>query len=434
MTSTADAQAARPVPGAPTTSARLLHVGDPALAHHLAVHGRLPEITGAQVITAVEQSGLTGRGGAAFPTGRKLATVARAAGRKGSVVVANGCEGEPASGKDRTLMLTSPHLVLDGIELAARAVGARQAYLCIHDDAHDVRSALTTALAERAGAENGSVPVTLKPTPHRYVASEETALIRALNGGLSLPAFTPPRPFERGVAGRPTLVDNVETLAHLALIARHGPTWFRSLGTTAAPGTTLVTLSGAVRSPGVYEIPLGLTGADLLALAGGPSEPVQAVLCGGYFGSWLPTDVFQRTEISAPGLAAAGSAIGAGIFIALPEGACALTETARITGYLAEQSAGQCGPCVHGLPALAQALRELATSGGTRSAHTLQTLMPFVERRGACRHPDGAARMIASALRVFPDEVRAHANRKLCPAATRPSTPRDPHHGRRYGS
>jgi len=419
-------------PGETAAGPRLLR-GGPSLAEHLSVHGRMPTFGAADIITRTEQAGLTGRGGAAFPTGRKLAAVAAGADRKGTVVVANGCEGEPASAKDRTLLRTAPHLVLDGIQLAARAVAARTAHLCVHEDEHELHGILTVAIRERAATLDPQVPVTLTAIPHRYVASEESALIRAINGGPSLPSSTPPRPFERGVGGRPTLVDNVETLAHLALIARHGPAWFRERGTRTAPGTTLVTLGGTVRTPGVFEIPLGISGADLLALAGGTSEPVQAVLCGGYFGSWLPADAFARTEISAPGLAAAGSAIGAGVFVALPSTSCALAETARIAAYLADQSAGQCGPCLNGLPALAQALRELATSGGTRLAHTIQSLMPYVERRGACRHPDGAVRMIASALHTFPDEMRAHANRKPCPA-TRPGTAHGPNRGRRYGT
>ena len=423
MTSTSpDIRAKRPAPLDAVALPRLLRPGVSVLADHLSVYGPLPEITGPEVIAAVEQAGLTGRGGAAFPTARKLATVARGAGRKGAIVVANGCEGEPASAKDRTLMRTAPHLVLDGIELAARAVGARQAYLCVHEDGHELRSALTAAVAEHSAA----VPIALKPVPHRYVASEESALVRALNGGPSMPAYTPPRPFERGVANRPTLVDNVETLAHLALIARYGPGWFRALGTRSAPGTNLVTLTGAVHNPGVYEIPLGITGSELIALAGGTSQPAQAVLCGGYFGSWLAAETFDRTEVSAPGLAAAGAAIGAGVFLVLSQHACALEETARIADYLADQSAGQCGPCLNGLPALAGALHRLATDGGTVAAHTIQSLIPYVERRGACRHPDGATRMIASALNTFPDEVRAHTNRRPCPATRHP--------GRRYGS
>jgi NADH:ubiquinone oxidoreductase subunit F (NADH-binding) len=422
MTSTADPRLTTAL-----DTPRLFLANGTGLAEHLSVHGPLPALTAADIVARTEQAGLTGRGGAAFPTGRKLATVAQGSGRKGTVVVANGCEGEPASAKDRTLMLTAPHLVLDGIHFAARVVGAQAAYLCIHEDEHEVRSTLAAAVAERLS--NAELPITLRSIPHRYVASEESALIRAINGGPSLPAYTPPRPFERGVAGRPTLVDNVETLAHLALIARHGPTWFRARGTTTAPGTTLVTLGGTLRNPGVYEIPLGITGTDLITRAGGTSEPVQAILCGGYFGSWLPTDTFNRTEISAPGLAAAGSAIGAGVFIALPRSKCALAETSRIAAYLADQSARQCGPCLSGLPALAQALHELATTGGTRPAQTIQALMPYVERRGACRHPDGATRMIASALHAFPDELRAHANRKPCPA-----TRHDTNHGRRYGT
>jgi NADH:ubiquinone oxidoreductase subunit F (NADH-binding) len=415
-TTTAGTAAVPPAPGIP----RLLG-GTPDLAEHLRRHGPLPAADPDTLLDAVGRSGLTGRGGAAFPTGRKMLSVLeasnarrRGARRRSPVVVANGCEGEPASAKDKTLLTLAPHLVLDGIALASRIVGAERAHLCLHEDDSAVIDTVVRALAERraAGIEDAGLQVTL--VPHRYVASEASSLVRLLNGGPALPMFAPPRPHQRGVEARPTLVNNVETLAHLALITRHGPDWFRSAGTSAAPGTALLTVTGAVARPGVYEIPLGITGADLLALAGGASEPLQAVLAGGYFGAWLPDTGFAATRISAADLTAAGAGLGAGVFVALPAASCGLAETARVARYLAEESAGQCGPCLHGLPALATALESLALGGDRNAPHGLKRLMPYVTGRGACRHPDGATRLIASALAVFARDRQAHVTHGPC--------------------
>ena len=392
------------------------------LATHVRCHGPLPPAEAAHaahIIDTVERSGLTGRGGAAFPTGRKLRTVAENARRSGAVVIANGCEGEPASAKDRSLLLKAPHLVLDGITLAARAVGAQRAHLCVHEGQDDIRSSLRRASAERRAAGLADVEIAVVEVPGRYVASEESSLVHLLNGGPALPLSTPPRPFERGVRGRPTLVDNVETLAHAALAVRHGADWFRTAGTPDAPGTTLVTIGGAVAVPGVYEVGLGLSGADLLAVAGGPAEPLGAVLAGGYFGAWLRADRFAAAPITPRGLQAAGGALGAGIFLALPAASCGLAETARVAGYLADQSAKQCGPCLNGLPALADALTALALRGGRKAADSINVLSPYVTGRGACRHPDGAVRLINSALTTFANDVRSHAQRGPCPGLRR---------------
>jgi len=405
-----------------TTTHRLTATGPyyADLATHLSFHGSLPERDPAWIVEAVDRSGLTGRGGAAFPTGRKLRTVAAGSRRSGApVVVANGCEGEPASAKDRTLLLKAPHLILDGIVLAARAVGADETRLCVHEDQNDVIRTLRRALGERRAAGASGADVEIVTVPDRYVASEESALVHLLNGGPARPLATPPRPFEKGVRGRPTLVDNVETLAQLALVVRHGADWFRTAGTSDAPGTTLVTLGGAVAVPGVYEVELGMSGTELLAVAGGPAEPLQAVLCGGYFGAWLRSDRFAAVRITPRSLQTAGAAMGAGIFLALPATSCGLAETARVATYLAAQSAGQCGPCVNGLPALADALTALALHGDRQAPATIAALSPYVTGRGACRHPDGAVRLIASALTQFGDDLRRHAGRGPCAGLNR---------------
>jgi NADH:ubiquinone oxidoreductase subunit F (NADH-binding) len=386
----------------PRLLAGLSYYGPAGLPEHHRQHGPLPAV-GRRFIDVVDAAGLTGRGGAGFPTGRKMRIVAAA--RRNKVVVANGCEGEPASSKDRLLLTMLPHLVLDGLVAAARAVGAGDAYLCVHDHEASLLDSLEAAVADR------SDPVRIQVTgvPGRYVASEQSALVQYLNGGAAKPTFAPPRPQERGVGGLPTLVNNVETLAHLALIARYGDRWFRSAGLPAAPGSMLVTVSGAVGRPGVYEIELGAPAGEAVARAGGPAERPQALLVGGYFGAWLPADVAWPVPMTHAALKAAGGALGAGMVIVLPASSCLLAETARVVRYLAGEGAGQCGPCVFGLPALADAMADLAYHGGRgRVLDQLAMLLPLVERRGACKHPDGVTQLIRSALRVAVRDARQH--------------------------
>ena len=372
-----------------------------------------------RLIDVVERSGLTGRGGAGFPTGRKLRSVA--AGPGPAIVVANGSEGEPASRKDRLLLSRTPHLVMDGISLAAFAVGATEAYLVVHGDDERLVAGLEAAAQARDVAGIDQVPIQVVGIEGRYVASEQTAIVQHLNGGPGLPTFSPPRTHERGVADRPTAVNNVETLAHLAMIARYGHTWFREAGTPAAPGTTLATVSGAIARPGVCEIELGTPIGEVLMQAGGPAERPQAVLVGGYFGTWLPAEVAWPVAMSHPGLRSVGGAMGAGILVVLPESSCGLAETARVVRYLADEGAGQCGPCIFGLPALADALADLAYHGGRGDAvDRIAGLIPLIEGRGACRHPDGATQLAASALAAFSHDARWHDVEGPCYGVRRP--------------
>src|SRR5581483_8883830 len=224
--------------------------GGPAWSAHLERFGPLPDA--ADLADLAERASLRGRGGAAFAVAAKLRSVA---GRGGApVVVGNGVEGEPASGKDKVLLRYTPHLVLDGAVAAARYLGARTAVVAVARSARSEQAVLARAVAERRG---DGVALELATVPDGFVSGEETALLQALGGGPARPTTKPPYPFERGLRGAPTLVQNVETLAHLALVVRNGPAWFRSVGTAEAPGTALVTLSGAVGQTGVYEIPFG---------------------------------------------------------------------------------------------------------------------------------------------------------------------------------
>ena len=403
--------------------------GAMGLGEHLARHGELPfarrrERRGAgALIDLVEHAGLLGRGGAAFPTATKMRAVvgagrSRIGGRP--IVLVNVAEGEPASLKDRMLLEGLPHLILDGAVLAARAVGADELILCIDESADLALQSATRAIRERERTDGDGMRINIQLVPEGYVSGQESALVNLCNGGPAKPTLTPPMPFQRGVRKRPTLIDNAETLAHLALIARHGPQWFRELGTRAHPGSTLVTLSGAVAHPGVYEVEFGAALASLIEAAGGASAPSRAVLLGGYAGRWFDDAVISGLALSNDHLAGHEASLGAGIAVVLSGEACPVAEISRVTSWLAEQSAGQCGPCVHGLDAIAGAIEELAA--GAASAGVGQRIARWsalASGRGACRYPDGAVRFIASALEVFAEEFADHARHGPCDACSR---------------
>lgn len=369
---------------------------------HLDALGALPNLGTRQVELLALDAGLTGRGGAGFPTGRKLAAVRDSTGH--AVVIGNGAEGEPASSKDRVLLTTAPHLVLDGLALAATAVDADQVHLYAPSDLLD--DVIAPALAQR----QDRIAVSLVPASDLFLSGQETAAVRAVEGRPAIPRITPPPVFIRGVHGRPTLVQNVETLAHLALIGRFGANWFRSAGTEAEPGTRLVTVSGGVARPDVYEIAGGSSIGEVLDLAGGIAEPVQAVLVGGYHGGWVPyPDETANLPLTRESLAPYDAAPGAGVLIALPASRCGLQAAADITLYLAGQNAGQCGPCRNGLPTLAMLLDALAYGRTSQDlVDEISRIAGLVDGRGACHHPAGTIRLVRSALRTFSDEIRRH--------------------------
>jgi NADH:ubiquinone oxidoreductase subunit F (NADH-binding) len=421
--------AGRPLAPAPGDLRLIVRDQPLSLAEHIAHYGPLPgdQLESQALIAEVEHSGLTGRGGGAFPAGRKIRAVAEAGMRprhvragEGSVVVANGSESEPASDKDSVLLSHAPHLVLDGIALCASAVGATRGYLCVGHRAAAIAASLTAAVAERVRAGLDTVPVEVRTTADGYLSGQENALISALNGNAPLPTFVPPRPAERGVHRRPTLVLNVETLAHIALIARFGSHWFRTSGTPAAPGSALVTITGAVDRPGVREIPLGTALGEILQRSG-LSQPAQAVLTGGYFGTWLPLPAALAMPVSDDDMRAAGAALGPGVLAVLPQSACGLAETARIASFLAAGSARQCGPCLNGLPALAEALNWIAFGQpGPDMLGWVEQLASLVTGRGACHLPDGTAGLARSALSVFAADVQAHLQAGPCARAGGP--------------
>jgi NADH:ubiquinone oxidoreductase subunit F (NADH-binding) len=388
--------------------------GMEGLGEHRHRLGALPP-RAASFIDSIERSGLRGKGGAGFRVATKWRSVASQ--RAGTpVVLANGGEGEPLSRKDRMLMEQRPHLIIDGALLAADAVGADDIVLYVGADHTGAIQAMHRAAGERPAAERARLR--LVSAPVRYVSGEETAAVHFINAGIALPTSIPPRPFERGIDGRPTLVQNVETLAHVALIARFGDEWFRSLGAGAASGSTLVTVGGAVPQTVLIEIPQGMLLSEAVNAAGGITSDSDAVLLGGYFGGWVESTSAWGLPLDADSLRQLGHSLGCGVIAVLPSGRCGVVETARILAYLAHESARQCGPCTFGLRAISAAAGRIAGLAATPGdLEHIQRWAGLLAGRGACRHPDGAAGLLASALRVFAGEFILHEDHRRCSLA-----------------
>lgn len=417
----------------------------PDLAEHIRRYGSLPlperkrrRPWADNLIRDVDQAGLSGRGGAGFPTAIKLAG-SRSSSKRPFVIV-NAMDSEPASSKDRVLATGAPHLVLDGAAVLATAVNAHAVMVCVSQASPESAHSLFVAASERAGARLDPVAVQVLQAPEGYVSGEESSLVRWLNEGVARPVYRPGAPGKLAVRGRPVVVNNAETCAHLALIARRGSEWFRQasneIGLDLPPdwgstGTILMSLSGAAISAGVYEVPAGLPLNMLLEFAHADPE-TPGVLLGGYGGTWLPPAALSTPLAAAPlrqladrfGISAS---LGAGVILVLPSGTCPLAETARIARWMAGQSAGQCGPCVFGLPALAEDLERLSF-GRAPGADMSQLLdrLAVIHGRGACHHPDGVVRMVRTSLTAFWPHVQGHLAHGPCDGVHRPSVVRVP--------
>jgi NADH:ubiquinone oxidoreductase subunit F (NADH-binding) len=360
------------------------------LAAHVGHHGVRPGVDAARLLALLDAARLTGRGGAGFPLAQKL----RALRGSHPTVVVNGVESEPCSGKDRTLLIRTPHLVLDGALSVADAVGAARVVVAMHDAAAAV--AVQRAIAERADARCARVAV----IGSGFVAGESRTLVRALSGGPVLPPGRPNLPTAHGF-----LVSNAETLAQTALLVRLGARGFADTGTVDEPGTVLLSIGGAVERPGVVEVPLGTPLPIVLAAA--RAQDSQYLVVGGYNGTWLGVD--SQAPVSRAGLAAAGATLGAGVIRVLDGARCALGELSVVASWLAHQSTRQCGPCTYGLPALAADVAALG-GGDPGAARVAARHAALVTGRGACAHPDGAARFVRSGLARLTDEIARHGS------------------------
>jgi NADH:ubiquinone oxidoreductase, NADH-binding (51 kD) subunit len=391
----------------PIGLSRLFHAGARAgYRSHLEAFGGFDAFANASsLLSELERSGLTGRGGAGFAAWRKLAAtdVARTSRARSSrpILIANGAEGEPRSIKDSTLMRNAPHLVIDGILAVAAAVRASKSYVyATSTGLDDIRD----ALAERSDAGR----IAFAEAPHTFISGEASAAVNSIENGIALPQDRIRRLSDSGIKRRPTLVYNVETLAHIGLVAHFGATWFRSAGTQRDPGTRLVTLSGDVPDEQVLEVQGDARLTDILRATGTDPNMLTAVLVGGYHGAWIPRDRLDA-NVSAEGLAPHGAQPGAGILYALGRHRCGLEATADIVDYLADESARQCGPCTFGLPEMAGVLKQIARGAHDSTLRArLRSLSETVAGRGSCHHPDGTARLALSALSVFADDVTQH--------------------------
>jgi len=370
----------------------------PGLRSHRDRLGPAPTPTAEALVEMARDVDLRGRGGAGFPFAIKLA----AAARRKAVVVVNAAEGEPASHKDAALITCSPHVVLDGAAAVAHALGTREVHIVVPSDVPSIRLIVEKALHDRSAAGE-RLKVQLHDAAPRFVAGQAQAVLQLLAGRENLPVTAWQPEAVKGHRGRPTLLSNAETFAHLGHLARVGSAGYAAHGTADEPGTTLLTLRGDGWDPEVREVAFGTPLEDVLTGA----EMAQPLLLGGYHGTWLRPQALPGLTVSRKAIADAGATIGAGVMLPLAVGWCPLVRTVALVDYLAGQSAGRCGPCRNGLPAMAEALRALVLGGGPM--RRVEELCGLVVRRGACAHPDGTARLVTSMLKCFPHEVDSHS-------------------------
>lgn len=384
-------------PSARERPGRLLRLlRTPVGAEFVAHQARWGEMaSGINLVAEIQRSGLTGRGGAAFPAARKLAALEAPP----ELIVGNASEGEPLSAKDSTLLRKAPHLVLDGLRALGDSLAPRARLVLV------THPRSLAAAREAIEGRPDRKRFRLLAQRDAFVAGEASAVVSMARGGQGLPTDRRYRLTSAANKRGPALLFNAESLAHIALIARFGGEWFRAAGVLTDPGTRLFTVATEHGPHRVLELPGGATLRTVLTEAGIPPNSVTAALVGGYHGQWVAPDAFDRplTTGREPGSLAAG----AGVVLALQGGACPIHVTADIVSYLAGQSARQCGPCTAGLPRLSLATQALAR-GEQGAVNRIEQQAELVLGRGACHHPDGTVRLARSATRVFSAEVAAH--------------------------
>jgi NADH:ubiquinone oxidoreductase subunit F (NADH-binding) len=374
-----------------------------------AARERGPEAT----IEEVRRSGLRGRGGGGFPTGIKWRTVREDASTR-TFVVANGAEGEPGTFKDRALLLANPYQVLEGIAIAAFAVGAERAYLAVKAGFVPQTERVLAALAEMTERGLlGAVPIEVIRGPDEYLFGEEKALLEVVEGSDPLPRVVPP--FMEGLfrspgQPNPTVVNNVETFANVPHILRRGAEWFRSLGTDDSPGTMVFTLSGDVRFPGVYELPMGYSLRDLIAgIGGGPPEgrSVKAVFPGASNTVLVPEQL--DTPLDFGSMKQVGSGLGSGGFVVYDHTTCIVRAALAYSRFLYIESCAQCPACKHGTGQITQLLERIESGGGSDlDLETILARATTVTDGQRCALPTGESLLMQSIVQLFGEELAAH--------------------------
>jgi NADH-quinone oxidoreductase subunit F len=371
-----------------------------------------------ELIALVEASGLRGRGGAGFPLARKLAATRSAAAGGSAYVVANAYDADPGSPLSRTILLKKPELVIEGLAIAAAAVGATSGYLYLRPDAESAKRAAERALAAaRPGL--GDLQVEIALGPGGFMGGEESALLAVLESRRAMARQRPPYPAHQGLLMRPTLVSSAETLAALPLIVRDGAEAFRRVGTAASPGTKLVTVTGAVGSPGVYEVAFGETLGEIVERAGGAAgKPLKGLHVGGPTGGILNA---TRTGVALDyeSLKAAGTHLGSAQIRVIGADVCVVNEAAKLFAYLAKETCGICVPCRVGTKRVEGILEGIYSDlGRQEDLPWLGQLADHLEQFSLCGFGITSASIVRTTMSEFAADYRTHIDDRMCPAGT----------------
>jgi NADH-quinone oxidoreductase subunit F len=378
-----------------------------------------------QIIEEVKTSGLRGRGGAGFPTGLKWSFISRnAPGEK--YVVCNSDEGEPGTFKDRDILRYNPHQLIEGMIIAGYAIGANVGYNYIRGEFWEPYERFEKALAE--AREAGFLGQNLFGTGFdfelyshlgggAYVCGEETALLESIEGKKGQPRYKPPFPAHFGLYGRPTIINNTESLASIPVILEKGGEWFRDLGVENSGGAKLFSISGNINNPGVFEIPMGTPFSELLEMAGGMRDgrPIKAVIPGGSSAPVIPGEQMMELTMDYDAIAAAGSMLGSGAVIVLDDSNCMVKVLERMSYFYYEESCGQCTPCREGTGWLYRVVRRIENGRGSlQDLDLLDDVAAKVAGRTICALGDAAAMPVQGMLRHFRNEFEYHIEHKRC--------------------
>ncbi len=393
---------------------------------YVALEKAFKGLTPEGVLQEITESGLQGRGGAGFPTGKKWAFTRERA-EQPHYVVLNGGEDEPGSKKDRLLMENLPHLVIEGVILASYAVGASTAYLYINKEYKNASESMAQALAEAEAAGlcgkkilggDFNLGILFVTAPPNYVAGEDSAALEVIEQKQPLPRQKPPFPATAGLFGKPTAVNNVETLANIAPIIAKGAQWYRGFGTRESPGTMIFSLNDEVNRPGIYELPFGSPLRFLIEECGGGvkgKEAVKAILPGGPSSAYLPADKID-VSLDHNSVRAAGSTIGCGVVRIVTEGSCIVEETLCIAEFFAAESCGQCPACRMETNTLALLLKKVQQGqGGLPLLEQFGKVISFNKGKGFCNLINMPGPPIESALRLFRSDFEFHLANGRCP-------------------